>query len=272
MKVNNYIKKMVTVVLSALFLQPVFAQEEVSTAPPPSASISGFITPQALGSPDSDLVFTPVTPCRIVDTRLTGAGRILANTSRGFYSHGANLVGQGGGNCNNPSFDPAGIAINVTVTNHANGFVTVYPFGVTRPLASTVNFKTGVDLANSTVVKTAIGAGFDFNVFANSDTHVVIDLLGYFAPPVRTRPDAFTTAEVSDIVPDNSSSGAFYSPNCPTGYALTGGGIRWSNAVNNLHTIVSEPFGNRWRCWGYNSSGAQRTMYCQAQCLRIPGR
>ena len=46
--------------------------------------------------PDGDLLYTPVKPCRIVDTRKTSAGIIDANTQRDFHVFG--LVGGQGGN------------------------------------------------------------------------------------------------------------------------------------------------------------------------------
>ncbi len=238
----------------------------------PLSDSGELITPKVLGDELSDLVFTPVTPCRIVDTRRTPEGPISPGTSRGFKVHG-NLQAQGGTSCNNPNFDPGGVAINVTTTgNRSNGLVTVYPNGQSRPSASTLNFQAFIDLANSTVVRSGIGVDDDIRVWAEgSATHVVIDLLGYFAPPQRTAPDGFTTAEGSGLI-NNNGEGTVFSPTCPSGSTVTGGGHRWEAFDNDLYIIASDPLGNRWRCLGRNESGSNWRLFCRARCIRIPGR
>ena len=47
---------------------------------------------------DRDYVFTPVTPCRIADTRVAGPGIIVAGTGRIWrvYGSGAQMIAQGG--------------------------------------------------------------------------------------------------------------------------------------------------------------------------------
>src|SRR5439155_14966640 len=51
--------------------------------------------PDLLGDSAADLVYTPVTPCRILDTRIVG-GPIAAGGQRNFLVTGTNLSGQGG--------------------------------------------------------------------------------------------------------------------------------------------------------------------------------
>ncbi len=139
-------------------------------------------TAQSAGS-EAELAFTPLTPCRIVDTRLAG-GAISGGSSRAFDARGQDLDYQGGGECADLAEDAPAIAINVTVANPAGrGFLTLYPEGETRPLASTINYAAEtLTLANSTIIKTASLTGLDFRVYALTSTDVVIDLLGVFGP------------------------------------------------------------------------------------------
>src|SRR5688572_30545614 len=59
--------------------------ERVTDAPGLSgASLSPPVSDNLLGAVASDLVYTPVQPCRIVDTRTTAAGPIAQNASRSF--------------------------------------------------------------------------------------------------------------------------------------------------------------------------------------------
>jgi len=59
--------------------------------------------PKHIGDSRADLVYTPVTPCRIIDTRLAG-GAIGAGTTRSFLVTGTDLSSQGGSGtgCNVP--------------------------------------------------------------------------------------------------------------------------------------------------------------------------
>ena len=60
----------------------------------------------------------------------------------------------------------------------AAGFVTVWPCGVDRPLASNVNFEAGETRPNSVIAK--IGADGKVCVFASQTIDAVVDVAGYF--------------------------------------------------------------------------------------------
>jgi M6 family metalloprotease-like protein len=136
---------------------------------------------------DRDLVFTPVTPCRIVDTRLAG-GAIPPGGIRSYNVWGAVAI-QGGNpaGCPSPQGEPRAVHINVTaVPSSGNGYLTAYPFGSTAPLASLVNYMGGGQpFANSGTVKTCFSCARDISVKSGAGTtHVVIDVTGYyFAKP-----------------------------------------------------------------------------------------
>jgi hypothetical protein len=150
--------------------------------------------PSLVGGSLDDLIYVPITPCRIVDTRpgAGGSGAITAGTSKNFLTNGsaASIAGQGGNpaGCPDIPFDPPAVAATVTaVAPAAAGNITAYPYLATLPTASTVNYAlpgTGLNLANTTVIPTCVVCGLDFSVFANVGTaHVVIDVVGYFQAP-----------------------------------------------------------------------------------------
>ena len=148
----------------------------------------------ALGSTTSDLVFTPVTPCRIIDTRVATdpllLGRIGPNLGKQFSVSLANSATQGGnaGTCNIP-IAPAAVAINVTSTDQTGlGNLRAIETGGGIPNVSLLNYTPGVNLANAAVVRSA-GALGGQNIFiysGNSASQVVVDIMGYFAAPVAT--------------------------------------------------------------------------------------
>jgi hypothetical protein len=72
------------------------------------------------------------------------------------------------------------VVLNVTVTGPtAPGFVTAWPDGASRPLASNLNFLPGQTVPNRVIVKTGTGGKVDFyNLTGSSD--LVVDVGGYY--------------------------------------------------------------------------------------------
>ncbi len=139
----------------------------------------------------SDLVYTPVTPCRIMDTRNAGAdaGILLAGSTRSFLGWNGSYTVQGGQNndCGLPfSTNNAAIVVNFTVVNPSTGgFITAYPANASKPLAATLNFGAGDVKGNNAFLKLNQTSGqVDFNIYSTSATHVVADVVGYYAQPV----------------------------------------------------------------------------------------
>lgn len=119
--------------------------------------------------------FHPLTPARIVDTR-NGGTPLAAGETRDF------LVATQGG-------VPAGAkaaVINVTATNAtAEGYLTIFPTGSTRAVASNLNFKAGQNVPN--LVETALGTGGMVSVYNPAgSTDVIFDVAGYVSVPVGT--------------------------------------------------------------------------------------
>jgi hypothetical protein len=126
-------------------------------------------------SPVSGDYFTPVTPIRALDTRAgTGAaaGRVAQGGEVALQITSANGV---------PA-DATGVVLNITaVTPDAAGFVTVYPNGVNRPLASNLNFVAGDVVPNLVIV--GIGSSGKVKLFnAIGTVDLVADIVGYYSP------------------------------------------------------------------------------------------
>ncbi len=124
------------------------------------------------------LQFVPVTPCRVIDTRnANGAfgGPFLAGGS-------TRAVPIQSSPCGIPASAQA-YSLNTTVVPRTStlGYLTVWPAGQAQPAVSTLNSPDGSVLANATIVPAGAG-GVD--VFATNDTDLLIDINGYFTPPV----------------------------------------------------------------------------------------
>jgi hypothetical protein len=136
--------------------------------------INGYFVPNS--SPTA-LAFFPVTPCRVVDTRLAagalGGPAIAGNAARTFPVLS--------GPCNLPATAKA-YSMNFTaVPQGPLGFLTTWPADQPQPLVSTLNANLGGVTANSAIVPAA--ANGDISVFVSNPSDVVIDVNGYFAPP-----------------------------------------------------------------------------------------
>jgi hypothetical protein len=112
-----------------------------------------------------------VSPYRILDTR-TGQGFPRRVNSNEEFTLALTNVPPGS----------SAVVLNMAITGSADsGFVTVYPTGVTRPMASSIN----VDAAGQTIanlVTVPIGAGGTVNVYALMQTDLVADVQGYYVP------------------------------------------------------------------------------------------
>ncbi|MBB5873581.1 hypothetical protein F4553_007015 [Allocatelliglobosispora scoriae] len=118
--------------------------------------------------------YRQITPTRILDTRF-GIGAPKAPIGPG-GTLGLPVLGRGGV----PGDSVSAVVLNVTVTGPTSaGFVTVFPHGVIRPYASSLNFPAGWTGANSVTVGIGTDGKVDFFNSAGS-TGVIADVMGYY--------------------------------------------------------------------------------------------
>ena len=223
-----------------------------------------------IGSLTSDLVFTPLTPCRIVDTRVAG-GTIAAGATRGFKAWGASFAAQGGSatNCGIPqNTNVAALELNLVVVGTlADGYITAFPYGVTQPNASTLNYLAGAVLANGATVKVSQSSlAFDWNLFTLATTHFVADVTGYYSMPVATALDCTTVAGVSTTLPASSANTYAPAPACASGYTKVGVVCGTSSNDNRILGFTLSG------CFSANASASAATVTTSSVCCRIPGR
>jgi hypothetical protein len=141
----------------------------------PSAGALGQSATSTAAADFNTGTYYSLQPSRILDTR-TGNGAPQAKLGQG-ATLSLQVTGRGGV----PATGVAAVVLNVTVTNAtAASFLTVYPSGVTRPLASSLNFVAGWTGANSVTV--AVGTGGKVNIFNNAgSTDVIADVDGFYA-------------------------------------------------------------------------------------------
>jgi hypothetical protein len=139
------------------------------------ADLAGYYGDATTGT---DTGFAPNVPFRIWDTRFFGPppGPVAAG---GTLNLNMNIFSSP---VDRPI--PVGAVMNVTVTGPAaNGYLTVYPAGASRPLASNLNFSAGQTVPN--LVSVALGTGgVDFYNGSAGNVNIVVDLEGSFVPPL----------------------------------------------------------------------------------------
>lgn len=239
-----------------------------------NADLLGTDSTKSLGDAAADLVFVPVSPCRLFDTRLAG-GAIAANTVRGIdVTAVSNYSFQGGASndCNGVgaagSF--AAAAVNLTVVSPSGaGYLTAFPTGGTQPVAATVNYASGAVVGNLAIVALDQGASAnEMNIYSYATTHVVGDIVGYFINPQATAVQC-TTVQTSYSVPAGGSFNGG-SPTCPVGYNPTGGGC--FSAVYAGRVVSTYPNGASHFCSWQNEGAVAMNAVAMQTCCRVPGR
>jgi hypothetical protein len=138
---------------------------------------------------DPGTVFHPISPIRAYDSRnpvYPNSGVLAPNTSKVISIKDGH---DGAGVVNALDVVPAGataIAYNITIGAPTGpNFVAVTPGDAASFLASAINFNGTADIANAGTV--AIDANRQITVWGGDQSgsaHVIIDVTGYFAPPV----------------------------------------------------------------------------------------
>ena len=237
----------------------------------------GEVIINALGSTTEDLVYTPIPPCRIVDTRLITNGYIPAYSSVSYYAWGS--VAAQGGNAAGCGVLPnaSAVAITLTSTQAAGvGNLRAFPFGGVNPTASVLNYTAGVNIANTTILPLCTpSCNKDFTIYANmAGTHFVADVVGYFAAPVATPLNCTVVKSALVAVPVNTWTAIDAS--CSAGYYVAGGGYDIPEGSTGRPDVWvdTQPLspGNGWRTWVDNQASGPRNVQTWANCCRVPGR
>lgn len=256
------------------------------------SEIAGIGAP-VFGDLAADLVYTPITPCRVLDTRFAVSpwnGPIPGNASINFQvndSFGA-IPSQGGNPAGCPQMptigEPSAVAVTLTVVPQAAGDLRAYAYSGPTPLASVLNYSPGSVLANTTIVPSCQACGPDITVLVDvGATHIIADVVGYFRPPIATPTDVLVLNSLTTV--SNGSIFNLFTPSCPAGWRVTGGGFV-SELYSDRIFVGSRPalqgfldynvtvgfnIADSWLCQGENNTGAATDVRCYVLCSRVPG-
>lgn len=243
--------------------------EEVIDRMAKADAVTTSAASKALGSLASDLVFTPITPCRIVDTRVVG-GRIARNATRNLIASNpaGTFLGQGGAstNCGIPA-NPAALALSVTGLNNTNtGYLRVFPANGSTTQGSPVPLSAlNTTVTNDIIVPACQACASDLKVFSTATTHYAAFVTGYYMAPMATAMECLTTT-IASIAAPKGTNRMVTAPTCPTGYTRTSTQCQGFYYEDSLVAVgdgvchfkageVSDSY-----LWGWNT------------CCRMPGR
>lgn len=169
---------------------------------------SNSVTPSPQGAR-----FRPLAPTRVLDTRSGLGGRsgpVLGGQTITVNPTGLLPAGAG---------DASALVLNVTATGQtADSFVTVWPGGQTRPLASSLNPKPGIHaVAASVTARTGPGGTIQLYNSAGS-THLVADVVGWYEPPSDRTANVFHPVAPTRLLDTRDGTGA---PAGPIGSGTT---------------------------------------------------
>jgi hypothetical protein len=174
--------------------------------------------------------FTALAPFRITDTRAGYGGLNAGKTLTPGGTLDIQVAGLGGV----PAEGASAAVLNITAPlPTSNGYLTAYPAGTTRPVASTVNTTSGKIVNNQTTV----GLGTDgkvsiYNYLGN--TEIVVDVVGYYSATGGT----FTPTAPKRIIDSREGSGVPLSANATRDVQITGVQGIPSNAVGVVADVT----------------------------------
>ena len=157
---------------------------------------------QATVSSGERAVYVPISPVRVLDTR--SSTKVVNDTLRLVVE---GTISAGGTTQQVVPTDASAVAINVTATgNQKNGdygFVTAFPCTSEDdavPNASSLNFETGVDIANALNVTTSSNGSICLYVYGS--THLVVDVGGYYTD--HNHDDRYYTQAQTNLLVDTA--------------------------------------------------------------------
>ena len=120
--------------------------------------------------------FTSLAPTRVLDSRSSSQVGPFSSAWSGGTTRNVQVTG---GSSGVPA-DAVAVALNVTVTGTTGtSFLTLWPKGQTRPLASSLNWAPGWTVPNAVTVK--VGAGGQVSIYNDvGSAHVIVDVVGYY--------------------------------------------------------------------------------------------
>ncbi|MEO8741087.1 MAG: hypothetical protein ABI537_15465 [Casimicrobiaceae bacterium] len=249
---------------------------------------AAWVYSSVVASLASDLVYTPIGPCRIMDTRhatlASGVqgplqGNILYQIP-GFIQAGQNwgpYGGTGASDCGltNPP-GPAIHAVAIVVTILAPNFdayLGVSDFNELNTVLANValNYTRGQGLSTMYIVPQIATNNIYFAMPPQLVAHLIYDVVGYYVAPTTSALQCTTQSSAASSIAGLGGTGTATSPACSAGFSLTGGSCDGGTGLK-LVSHEATLGDTAWFCSAINASGAPSLLTATAKCCRVPGK
>jgi hypothetical protein len=197
------------------------------------------VAQQVGAGPSVASTFTPITPCRLADTRPapdlvgTRSTPLSAGETAVFAVWGTN------GNCTIPT-TATGVAMNATAVGPTSaGFVTIFPADASRPLTSNLNFVAGSPPTPNQVTVGLSDAGAIRAYNLSGSVALIIDIVGYYSAATSGPAGPAGPAGVTGPA---GARGVSAWDTIPSGQTVTGNfGVLDSYAVGSYYQSIPLP-------------------------------
>jgi hypothetical protein len=242
------------------------------------------VTPPAVG-----LVYVPLEPCRIMDTRSATlasgvqgplAGNVLYGIP-GYINAGQNWSQFGGtaatdcGLTNPPGGSIHSVAVVVTILNpNFDAYLGISDVSSLGNVLSNValNYTHGQGLSTMYFVPQVASNSIYFAMPAGLTAQLIFDVVGYHVVADATAIQCTSQVSAPVSITGANGTGSATSPSCASGYALSSGSCD-SSAMNMSLTQDKATNGNTaWFCSATNRGGVPANLTATATCCRVPGK
>jgi stage II sporulation protein D len=197
--------------------------------------------------PSAHVVFHPLPPTRIVDTRNTG-GALGAGVTRSVKVTGVAGV---------PATGVVDVALNVvSLDSTATSSVAVFPHGGPTPADPQLSWGSGLRVNAVVPVKVGSGGLVDFRN-ATGSTQLFVDVQGYYTPAntAGTAGDALTATTPTRLFDSRSSGGPIAAGGTRTVPVVGQGGVPAGATAAVVQLIAALPAQRNYvRAWGTGAS------------------
>ena len=234
------------------------------------------------------LVYKPLEPCRIMDTRsatlASGVqGPIAGNSLKtlpGFITAGQNWGQYGGSAVSDCGLtSPPGASINAvalvaTILNP--NFDAYLGIGDVNDLSTVLsnialNYSAAQGLSTMYIVPQIASNQIYFAMPTGLSAQLIYDVVGYYATADATALQCTTQASAPVSI-GSGASGSATSPACTAGYTLTSGSCDSTSFTMNLTQNKASGGNTTWLCAATNRVGGAANLTATANCCRVPGK
>jgi len=239
-------------------------------------------------APAPGIVFVPLEPCRIMDTRFATlasgvqgpiTGNVLYNVP-GFINVGqswAQYGGTGAADCGltNPpggSIHAVGLVASILNPNF-DAFLGISDSNVLSTVLSNValNYTHGQGLSTMYIVPQVATNNIFFAMPAGLSAQLIFDVVGYYVVADATALQCTTQASAPTSI-GVGAAGSATSPACATGYTLSSGSCDATSVSLNLSKHEASGGNTAWLCTARNNGGTSANLTATAICCRVPGK